>query len=92
MALGRLDDALEAITEGLDAVRSNDYPQAICLTLRGHARVLRWLGRTADAVAAVEEALVVTRASPKVSSPMRTRSGRRPSSCLMRGRPSVPSS
>jgi DNA-binding CsgD family transcriptional regulator/tetratricopeptide (TPR) repeat protein len=65
VALGRLDDALEAITEAIDAVRGNDYPQAICLTLRGRARVLRWLGRSADAVAAAEEALVVHEGEPK---------------------------
>ena len=65
VALGRLDDALEASTAALATVRNVDYPQAICVVLRSHARVLRWLGRTADAVAAVEEALVVQEGEPK---------------------------
>ena len=65
VALGRLDEALEASTAALGTVRSVDYLQAICVVLRSHARVLRWLGRTADAVAAVEEALVVQAGEPK---------------------------
>ena len=65
VALGRLDEALEASTAALGTVRNVDYPQAICVVLRSHARVLRWLGRTADAVAAVEEALVVQEGEPK---------------------------